>query len=484
MREADSCNIPRLVIGGTGSGCGKTTLLVGITGALQRRGLKVATFKCGPDYLDPTYHTRVTGRPSHNLDGWMMGRGAVLSTFVRESAGFDIALCEGVMGLFDGASANDEAGSTAQIAKWLAAPVLLVVNASGMARTLGAYAEGFTNFDPDLRLAALVCNQVGSRGHLALLKEAVPNIPVVGGLPKNPAYAFPERHLGLRTAEREAIGEEFFEAWIDLVEEWFDLDELLTIAATAEPLLPPLPTSFAPPKKSTCRIGIAKDEAFHFYYPDNLTRLEQCGATLVPFSPLHDAELPEVEGLYLGGGYPEIHAKKLAANKSLLAAIRDFAKVGGVIYAECAGMMYLTRTIRTLAGESYEMVGLIAAECQMRDKLQALGYVEVEVQEACILGGAGVRFRGHQFRYSELIEMPTEPTATNANAKIETADAATQGTVPIFRVRKRRGGETVNAGFSRGNVVASYIHAHWASNPKVPANFVATCEEFSRNHAT
>ena len=454
-------DIPRLVIAGTSSGVGKTTITVGLCRALQARGLKVALFKCGPDYLDPTYHRRVAGGPSHNLDGWMMGRDAAVDTFVRAARGADIALIEGMMGLYDGASPTGEEGSTAELARWLAAPVLLVVDASGMARSLAALVRGFAVFDPALRLAGVACNLAGGRGHLDLLRTALAAAslpPLLGGLTKATELAFPERHLGLRTAASDAVPEALFEAWGARVAAGFDLEGLWQVARSAPPLAVPTSDLVSAPRsqRGRCRIGLALDDAFHFYYADNLRRLESLGAELVPFSPVGDTTLPPLDGLYLGGGYPEAHAEALTANQSMRAQIAALAARGRPIYAECGGLMYLSSAIRTLDGRRHPMVGLIPAEAVMSVRLEALGYVEVELQTPSPLGAAGTRFRGHQFRYSWL----TEPTAA-----IELA----------YSVRRRRGQESFREGYRVDNVVASYVHAHWASNPSVAEAFVAAC---------
>lgn len=444
----------RLVIAGVSSGVGKTTVTVALARALRARGLRVALFKCGPDYLDPTYHARASDGPSHNLDGWMMGREAVQATFARAARDADIALIEGVMGLFDGASPIGEEGSTAEIAKWLGAPVLLVCDASGMARSIAALAHGFATFDPGLRVAGLIANRLGSRGHLDLLRKAVTSPALVGGLPREAALAFPERHLGLRTASSEALPEPLFAAWGARAAEWLDVEYILDLARTASPLPEPRAreSSAAPPR---CRIGLAFDEAFHFYYDDNLRRLEELGAELVRFSPIRDSRLPEVDGLYVGGGYPEAHAAELSRNQAMRDDVAAFARGGGPVYAECGGLMYLCTSIRTLAGEVHPMVGLVPAEVEMRDKLQALGYVEVETQIVTPLGPPGLRFRGHQFRYSEL----------HLRGEVEHA----------YRLRKRRGGDVVREGYRIGNTIASYVHAHWASNPLPARHFVEAC---------
>jgi cobyrinic acid a,c-diamide synthase len=452
--------LPRLVVAGVASGVGKTTVAVGLIHAFRSRGLRVAAFKCGPDYLDPTYHTRAAASPCQNLDGWMMGRDSVQATFCRGSRNADFAIIEGVMGLFDGASPVGDEGSTGEIAKWLEAPVLLVVNAAGMARSIAALARGFAEFDEEISLAGLVCNRVGSRGHLELLRRAIGSPAILGALPEDTDLAFAERHLGLRTADQDALSERMIAGWGSHVAAWFDLDALLEIARSAPGLAGKVPgdTGTVPTR---FRLGVAFDEAFHFYYDENLRRLEELGAELVRFSPLRNERLPEVHGVYLGGGYPELHAEALSANRGMRSDLAAFASRGGPIYAECGGLMYVSSGIRTSDGRLYPMVGLIPGEAVMCDRLQALGYVEVETQERSLLGEAGLRFRGHQFRYSELRGVPED--------------------VPrIYSVRRRRSGEVLREGYRKGNVLASYVHAHWASNPLVPEGFAKGCLDYAR----
>lgn len=453
--------IPRLVIAGISSNVGKTTVMVGLVRALRARGLKVAVFKCGPDYLDPTYHVRAAGAPCHNLDGWMMGREAVLATFAHASQGADIAVIEGVMGLFDGASPTSGEGSTAEIAKWLQAPVLLVCDAGGMARSIAALAKGFSTFDPDLQISGLICNRLGSRGHLDLLRKATEGKPpVLGGLPKEAALAFADRHLGLHRADRATVPEDVFVAWGDRVSEWCDVDAIVALAQSA-PALPEIPAAARiVGEGARCRIGLAFDEAFHFYYDDNLRRLESLGAELVRFSPIHDGHLPDVDGLYFGGGYPEVHAEALSRNLSMRKAVRSFAEAQGPIYGECGGLMYLSNGIRTLDGVLHAMVGLIPGEAEMKDRLQALGYVEVETKSETMLGPAGLKFRGHQFRYSDF-RLPAEVEC-------------------VYDVRRRRGGEVFQEGYRQGHTLASYVHAHWASNPILAQGFVQACSAHAR----
>jgi cobyrinic acid a,c-diamide synthase len=412
-------------------------------------------FKCGPDYLDPTYHVRAAGSRSLNLDGWMMGRAGVLSTFQNACQEYDIALIEGVMGLFDGIDAKSDDGSTAQIAKWLAAPTILVVDASGMSRSVAALAQGFASFDSDLQVAGLICNRTGSKGHLELLAEASTTIPVLGGLPKDRVNVFPERHLGLRSASEDAIPQQQIDAWAAHVDDWCDIERLLEVARSGGPGEWGEVTGSIADGNSTCRIGVAMDEAFHFYYDENLRLLEQCGAQLVRFSPVHDQHLPAVDGLYLGGGYPEAHAEALADNRSMRSHIRAFCSSGKPVYAECGGLMYLCSAIKTHAGVQYPMVGWFSAVAEMSDRLQALGYVEVTTIQRSILGESGESFRGHQFRYSTLVwNQPVEA---------------------IYQLTKRRNGELFSEGYSAGAVVGSYVHSHWASNPRIALNLVEAC---------
>jgi cobyrinic acid a,c-diamide synthase len=449
-------NIPRVMIGATGSGVGKTTATIGLISALRSRGLKVAAFKCGPDYLDPTYHRRAAGVTSHNLDGWMMGRDAVLATFARATRDFDIAIIEGMMGVFDSATPTTDEGSSAEIAKWLSAPVLLVTDASGIARSIAAMAAGYAHFDRALNVAGIICNRVGSRAHLDMLRIASPEVRVVGGLPGNSELAFPERHLGLLSADEEAVPQRLFDAWGRLASEWVDLEAIISIARSAPELEIDGAGDLRANGHPSCRIGLAWDDAFHFYYEDNLRRLEEFGAEIVRFSPSHDERLPEVDGLYFGGGYPEVRADELSNNHRMIDAVRHFAESTRPIYAECGGLMYLAEGIRTLDGSTWPMAGLVPGVAVMSPRLQALGYVEVETRAASILGPVGTRFRGHQFRYSILDESGAEALPH------------------LYTVRPKWGAE-FEEGYTREDLVASYVHAHWASNPSIAEAFVRAC---------
>lgn len=443
--------MPRLLIGGVSSGVGKTTFTVGLCRALMRRGLKVQVFKCGPDYLDPTYHRKASRNTVHNLDSWLMGADAVRSTFSRNAARADVSLIEGVMGLFDGASPTDLSGSSAQIAQLLDCPIALLCDASGMARSLSAVVKGFCTFEPGIAPRAVIANRVGSAGHLSLLREAqLPGAPVLGGLLKREQLSFSERHLGL-VAAQEGEHEAAFEAWADEVETHCDVDGLLALARSAPQLsVPGVAAQQAEPR---CRIGVARDAAFHFYYDENLRLLEAFGAQLVDFSPVSDHTLPPVDGVYLGGGYPELHAAELAANRGMLEALRAHARAGKPVYAECGGLMYLAEAIVDLQGRSFPMLGLVEGSAIMQPKLQALGYVEVTALTDSPLGAAGVSYRGHQFRYSNW----------------EGSDGA-QLQLTVKRTKRQQ-----SEGYGAQNILGTYVHGHWASNPAVAENFVAAC---------
>jgi cobyrinic acid a,c-diamide synthase len=453
---------PRLLIGGISSGVGKTTFTVGLCRALLRRGLRVAVFKCGPDYLDPTYHRSASRSPVHNLDSWLMPPEVLHDTFARNAAHADISLIEGVMGLFDGASPTASTGSSADIAAILGAPIVLVFDASGMARSSAALLRGFCEFEPDIAPKAAIANRIGSAGHLELLRRAAPPIPILGGLPKNEAQRFPERHLGL-VAAAELDLEPTIEAWADLVEAHCEVEALIALAREAPQLkaaeVELVSSLVSRVPAPACRIGIALDEAFHFYYDENLRLLRAAGATLVEFSPLTAAELPEVDALYIGGGYPELHATRLASNRVLLAQIHAHAAQGKPIYAECGGLMYLAEALVDRAGRRHELVGVIPGAAIMQDKLQALGYVEVETCTDSPLGAAGTRYRGHQFRYSRF-ETATPPDR--------------------LTVRPNRTGQAHVEGYGRRHILASYIHAHWASNPSIAAAFVQAARNSRR----
>ncbi|MCC6139871.1 MAG: cobyrinate a,c-diamide synthase [Nitrospira sp.] len=447
---------PRLIIAGTASGVGKTTVTLAILAALRKRGRQVQPFKAGPDFIDPGHHAAVTGRPSRNLDGWMLGAERSREIFARAAADADCSIIEGMMGLFDGSSPVNDIGSTAELARQLEAPVLLVIDGSAMARSAAAMVLGYARFDPALRVAGVLFNRVSSEGHYRLLKEAVEaetDVAVVGYLKPDAAVMIADRYLGLVTAMEQGPAE-LYDRLGTMAMNTIDLDLVESLARTAgdAPFLA-APLAVARSKERPVRIGVAHDLAFCFYYQDNLDLLEAAGAEVIRFSPLKDRMLPDVEMLYLGGGYPELYADMLAGNSSMRQAVRAFAGLGGTIYAECGGMMYLTQAIRDVEGRSHEMVGLFAAEAVMRKSGLTLGYRTVEFSRPCILGASGATARGHEFHYSTLV--PKGPLTYACG---------------LTDVRGESQGPD---GLSIGNVVALYTHLHFASQPQVAASLVA-----------
>jgi len=350
-----------------------------------------------------------------------------------------------------------EAGSTAQMAKWLGLPVLLVVDARAMARSAAALVHGFASFDPDLTLAGVVFNRVGGAAHLHYLEQALSQlagIKCLGGLPREAHLTIPERHLGLTTAEDHPLEEQHLERLADFLEDHLDLDGLLA----SLPVLAIPPEAPPPPVAPTVRLGVARDQAFCFYYPENLELLAGFGAELVPFSPLTAPQLPEnLHGLYLGGGYPELSAAQLAANAGLKDDIREQAAAGLPVYAECGGLMYLSQEIEDLEGHHYPMAGVLPLKVRMLKRLRALGYREITLTAAGLLGPAGTRARGHEFHYSEIAA--------------ETGDPLPR----LYRLTARQGQEASPEGYYINNVLASYVHLHFGSNPEVARHLVEHC---------
>ncbi len=454
-------HIKGFVVAGTHSGSGKTTVAIGLMAAFKRRGLKVCAFKVGPDFIDPGYHSQICGATSRNLDGWMLPEGYNRNAFQRHAQGSDLAIVEGVMGLFDGYDGKSEAGSTAQMAKWLGLPVVLVVDARSMARSAAALICGFEHFDQDLDFAGVVFNRIGSATHLAYLKEAMAGnvqMPCLGGLPREPGLALPERHLGLVTSEDNPLSAGYIERLSDLVEESIDLETIFACLGSApEKAAEDHPR---PAGRYPARIGVARDEAFCFYYQDNLEILESFGAELVFFSPLRDQSLPHgISGLYLGGGYPELFVQKLSDNVSLRAEIKAMSEKCCPVYAECGGFMLLCQGIEDTEGGFHPMAGVYPLAVHMLSRLKALGYREITLAASCPLGPVGQVVRGHEFHYSEIIE----------------------GAVDVqlaYNIAGRGKTGTRGEGFLVKNTLGSYVHLHFGSNPGVAENFVRSCSEY------
>ena len=444
-----------LVVAGVASGVGKTSITLGLLAALRRRGLAVQAFKVGPDFIDPGLHAVVTGRPSYNLDGWMCGRERVLDVVTRVATGADVALVEGVMGCFDGVDGATEDGSTAQIAKWLAAPVVLVLDAGALARSAGAIALGFERFDPALRVVGVIANRVGGPTHARWITEAIRGACTaepLGAVGWDASLAMPERHLGLLTAAEGALSPDLVGRLGDAVEGGVDVARLLALAAPLESRAPS-PTSRPAPARA--RIGVARDAAFQFYYAENLDRLREAGADIVWWSPLADTDLPDVDGLYLGGGYPELHAAALSDNAALRKSVRRYAEAGRPIYAECGGLMFLAESLETVDGRVHPMVGVLPAPVRMREHGLTLGYAEVTLAADTPLGAAGTVARGQEFHASTLGPVPA--------------------VVPRVYAVRVPGGRERAEGYLLGRTLASYVHLHFASSPGLAAAFVDAC---------
>ena len=447
-----------LLVSGAASGVGKTTVALAIMAGLRRRGLAVQPFKCGPDFLDTGHHTRICGRKARNLDTWMLSEEANRSVLRDAACGADVLVAEGMMGLFDGKSGNTEAGSTAEIAKLLKLPVVLVVDAAKTARSIAAVVLGFEIFDPELRLAGVILNRVATERHYEMLRAAIETTcrtKILGWLPRDQTIAIPERHLGLQGATEAATGDA---AAIDplaaLAEKFFDLDRLLELQCGLELNEDQDSGVKRSQSEESVRIGVPSDHAFSFYYEDNLDLLREEGAEIVWFSPLHDRSLPTgLDGLYLGGGYPELHAEQLSSNHGMLEDVRAFAASGRPVYAECGGMIYLSRSLSTGDGETYAMADVLPLSMQMTDKLVQFGYVTVEFTEDCLLGVKGTTVRGHSFHYSCLVSRG-EVTTT-------------------YRVQYSMSGKEELEGFQQGNVLASYVHLHLRANPTIARDLVA-----------
>ena len=430
-------------------------------GALTLRGYSVQPFKAGPDYIDPSYHEIACGVPSRNLDTWLLSHKTVLELFQRAAAQRRISIVEGVMGVFDGHASLTEEGSTAQLAKLLNAPVILVADASKVARSVAAEVLGYQQFDPALRIAGVILNGVSGSRHLEFCQpqiEETTGLPVLGYLPRRDEFAQPERHLGLIPTVEGTVARRWYDALIAQIEDTVDLDHILQLAGTCDP--PSVPSTAYPeqaqPKRA--RIAIARDKAFSFYYQDSLDLLEAWGAELVPFSPLGDQHLPEgAGGIYIGGGFPEMFAAELAGNQEMRDAIGKAVDRGMPVYAECGGLMYLGRSLSDLEGVQHSMVGVIPAVSAMSNQRLTLGYREVEARTDNPLMQCGQRVRGHEFHWSTLDEPPNPEES-------------------VYRVVDQ---DNRADGFQVGSVWASYVHIHLASDPSMARRFVDTCARMS-----
>ncbi len=476
----DKLDIPRILIAGDRSSAGKTTISIGIMSVLREMGYSVQPFKVGLDFIDPSYHTEVTGRYSRNLDGYLMPENAVREVYSHAVEGADIAIIEGVRGLYEGLEATSDIGSTAQIAKMLDCPVILAINARSITRSTAALVSGYKSFDPDVNIVGVILNNIGSSRHGEKARAAIEtytHTPVIGEVPRNDSMKISMRHLGLIPAmegrRRVSDFEENLGRIKTIIKEGIDIDRFISLASSAQPLVKPKEDIFKPSgTKNILRIGVALDEAFNFYYRDNLELLELAGAELVYFSPVNDSALPEVDGVYIGGGYPELFAKELEDNESMRAAVKQASGEGLPIYAECGGLMYLTQEIQTdvtgtgkyhmaeMESGTFRMVGAIPGKTLMGHK-RVVSYNVGSFVKDNVIGRAGATFIGHEFHHSEIVDIPDSTT---------------------FAIRLERGtgikGEL--DGMLVRNTMAAYAHLHAASYTGFARSFVDFCIDESK----
>jgi cobyrinic acid a,c-diamide synthase len=460
--------IPRVVIAAPGSGHGKTSVATGLLSALRRNGLTVSPHKVGPDYIDPGYHALAAGRPGRNLDPWLVGEDQIVPMFlhgVQTPTTADIAIVEGVMGLFDGASgpgsptAGDFA-STAHVARLLDAPIVLVIDASGVGASVAASVHGFASFDPGTRIGGLIFNRVGSPYHAELLRDAVEHmgIPVLGAIHRLDQLTVPSRHLGLiPAAERSREAADAVDALGSVVTDGVDLQAVLRLAKSAGPLTEAAAANSPTPSTTPrARIALAGGAAFTFGYAEHPELLAAAGADVVTFDPLRDEKLPDdVDGLVIGGGFPESHAPDLSANTALRKEVAALARAGAPIVAECAGLLYLSRSL-----DNHQMCGVLDIDTAMTDRL-TLGYRDAVAATDSPIAGTAMRVHGHEFHRTAVRERPGAGRAGEANAWRWTAR-----------------GDAVTEGFVRDRVHASYLHTHWRGVPSAAERLVAAAHSF------
>ena len=456
--------IPRVLIAAAGSGSGKTTIVSGLLAALHKRGVKTIGYKAGPDYIDPEHHRRAGKCKIYNLDTWLTSREKVYELFCGTANNYEFALVEGVMGLYDGG--KNGISSSADIAKLLNIPVILVVNAKSVGESAAAVALGFREYDKDINLAGVILNNVGSDSHRDMIAQGLKrvNIELIGAVKRDNNLKIPERHLGLLPAEelaKQNISElEHIEAARLAVEAGVNIDKLLEIARAAPELEVKnnLNNAIYNRKNFNFRLAVARDEAFTFYYPDSLEYLESLGAELIYFSPLKDKNLPEnINAAMFGGGFPEIFARELEANSSMRESIIDAVNNKNLkILAECGGMMYLSKYLVDFDNNKYNMLGLINASCRMNDKLQTVGYVECEALSDNILGVKGSILRGHEFHFSSF----------------EPLDKDDKDFSYAFKFKRLRTGKVYPGGYAGKNILASYLHLNFRGNEEAAKYFL------------
>jgi cobyrinic acid a,c-diamide synthase len=494
-------SVPRIMVAGTHSGVGKTTLTIGLMSALKQQGYRVQGFKCGPDYIDPSYHTAVTGRPSRNLDSWMLSENVLRAVFERGRQRADVSVIEGVMGLYDGRDPRTDTGSSAHISRLLNCPVLLIVDCAAMARSAAAVVKGFQALHPEVNITGVIANRLGSAGHGDIIRTAVEQecgIPVVGCVPKDDRWHLPARHLGLIPVLERGEMDDFLDALGRFTAEHVDMEQVwqaaqvpsnrnksLSVQTTAGSTSAQLFPSLLSPQRVRCsgvRLAVARDAAFHFYYPENIELLQDRGVEIVSFSPLAGDPLPAgVHGLYIGGGFPEEFAAQLAARQRLKQSLRKAIHNGMPTLAECGGFIFLTESIQTTDWAVYPMIGLIPGKIQMQKRLAAIGYREVTGTAQNVILPPDEKARGHEFHYSTY-----DPGETGSGENGLPA-AYVRQTRSVSGRDNKRGKEatvqttvqtTVREGVAYKRLVAGYTHFHFASCPSMVDNWIQLCEAY------
>ena len=447
--------MPRVVIAGTASGVGKTSITCSVIYGLKKLGYEIQPFKAGPDYIDPSYLSSVSGRPARNLDVWLMGRKRLFEEFTRISTG-NISVIEGVMGYYDGFSGENSRCSTHHVAEITKSPAILILDAAGAARSVAATALGFTRFHKGSRIAGVILNRVSSTRHEFMCREALwgLRIPVVGAIPKNPEFSLKSRHLGLIPASEQQGLRKKIMTMVRSMSEFLDLDQIVKIAKSAVPLQRP---KLVKSKKPECIIAVALDDSFNFYYHSNLESLRRAGAEIIFFSPISDERPPKCDGIYIGGGFPEVLSEPLSKNHTMKTSIKRLAEDGIPLYAECGGLMYLTRSIHDGA-RRLPMVDLLDADTEMTKKM-TLNYTKARVVSRCILFAPGRMFRGHEFHYSKL--------SCTGDVKF------------AYELELGSGISKEMDGIVQYNTLASYCHL-FLDTKNITGAFVSTCKDFSR----
>lgn len=452
----------RLIFSATTSGTGKTTICCGVQRALRNRGIKVQPFKVGPDYIDTEYHFHASGNKSRNLDEFMLPKEEIEFLFAKSASKADVSIVEGVMGLYDGLGARYDYCSTASMAKILDCPVILIIDAKSMAASSAALVLGYMNLDPGIKIAGVIANNVSTESHFNIVKWAIETytgVPVLGRIPKDEKFTLSSRHLGLTPSVEIQDLDEKLDYIAGVVEKYLDLDKLMEIS-NKEPIGYDAHRRSRIRDITNVRMGIAFDKAFNFYYQDSLELLEEMGVELVKFSPLSDKMLPEnIDGIFLGGGFPEVFAKELSENKSLLQEIKKRSEEGMPIYAECGGLMYLGSELENLDGEFFRMTGILNGKSVMSQRLKRFGYCEGVAEGGSVISERSGSVRGHEFHYSDFIS--DLPTIYRMEKKM------TDGTI------KRWGG-----GYQKGNTLGTYLHTHFAGDYEMALHFIRKMEEY------